>query len=227
MPVDICPSKMTLEQMLADYLTREEQDEIAAHIEHCFSCQTHLDDLLADESMASWSKLSQVRSGPRIDENFLASMRRLVPKLSQSSSRIAAVETARGEPVRDAPCPDFIGGYEILGEIGRGGMSIVYKARQPKLGRLVALKRLRLRDQDEADIGRFLREAEAIAGVPHPNIVQIFELGDDAGRPFLALEYVPGGSLAEHLRARRWCREPPQRFCGRSRRQFITPTNMA
>jgi tRNA A-37 threonylcarbamoyl transferase component Bud32 len=91
-------------------------------------------------------------------------------------------------------------GYEVLGELGRGGMGVVFKARQVKLDRIVALKMIRTVDLPDPDLrGRFLREAEAIARLQHPNIVQIYEVGEHDGLPFLALEFCPGGSLDKKL----------------------------
>ncbi|CAN5381714.1 hypothetical protein BH11PLA2_BH11PLA2_49230 [soil metagenome] len=199
MPVDLCPPESSLEFLLAEILPAAERLDIEAHIEDCSDCQKRLDNLLTNETSTFLSQSVQARSGPRVKEQFLESMLSLVPKLSQSSSQIQDVVERRREGAIDLPSPAAIGEYEILGEIGRGGMSVVYKARQPRLGRIVAVKRLRLRDQDAADVARFLREAESIAAVPHPNIVQVFECGDDHGRPYFALEYVPGGSLAEFL----------------------------
>jgi serine/threonine protein kinase len=95
-----------------------------------------------------------------------------------------------------------IPGYEILGELGRGGMGIVYKAQNLKYDRLVALKMiLSGRGAVILELARFRIEAEAIASLEHPNIVLIHEVGVHLGYPFFVLEYAGGGSLAEKIRA--------------------------
>ncbi len=96
--------------------------------------------------------------------------------------------------------PPTIPGYEIESVLGRGGMGIVYKARQITLGRTVALKVLLAGDfASTSQRVRFLREAEAVAGMKDPAIVQIYDYGHVVGRPYYAMEYVDGGNLAEHL----------------------------
>ncbi|MGE0325350.1 MAG: protein kinase [Polyangiaceae bacterium] len=101
-----------------------------------------------------------------------------------------------GDIVPDIP------GYTILEELGRGGMGVVYKARQDALGREVALKMVLESHAQGESRSRFLAEAEAVARFHHPNIVQIYEIGEVDGRPFFSLEYVDGGNLEEQLAER-------------------------
>jgi serine/threonine protein kinase len=90
--------------------------------------------------------------------------------------------------------------YEIVRELGRGGMGVVYLARHRQLKRLTALKFLPEHLAGQAfHLARFRQEAEAVARLKHPGIVQIYDVGEHAGRTFLALEYVDGGSLYEHF----------------------------
>jgi WD40 repeat protein/tRNA A-37 threonylcarbamoyl transferase component Bud32 len=93
-----------------------------------------------------------------------------------------------------------VGGYEVLGEVGRGGMSVVYKARQAHPDRVVALKVLLAGGHAAAEQrARFLAEADALARLHHRNVVQVYEAGEHEGLPFLALEHVAGGTLARRL----------------------------
>jgi WD40 repeat protein/tRNA A-37 threonylcarbamoyl transferase component Bud32 len=98
------------------------------------------------------------------------------------------------------PLPGRIAGYDVLEELGRGGMSVVYKARQPYPGRLVALKMILAGvHADTVRRARLLAEADALARLRHPHIVQVYEVGQHQGVPFLSLEYLNGGSLAQQL----------------------------
>ncbi len=92
------------------------------------------------------------------------------------------------------------GDYELLELIGRGAMGTVFKARHRKLNRLVALKVISQGSQaSDAQRQRFVREAEAVARLQHPHIVTLYETGDVEGQPFLAMEFVPGKTLAETI----------------------------
>ena len=119
--------------------------------------------------------------------------------------------TAAGRPddlKKSAPPPDqpratampAVPGYDVLAPLGEGGMGSVWKARQVRLNRLAAVKMV-LGNQraGSKELIRFLAEAEAVAAVKHPHVVQVYEYGDANGRPFFAMEYLAGGSLAERL----------------------------
>ena len=108
--------------------------------------------------------------------------------------------------------------FEILSELGRGGMGVVYKARHRQLNRIVALKMVG--DGKHAlpeNRARFLIEGEAVARLHHPNIVQIHEIGEADGRPFVTLELLEGGSLADRLKG---ATQPGARFSADSSLQI-------
>ncbi|MCX6559127.1 MAG: protein kinase [Candidatus Aminicenantes bacterium] len=111
-----------------------------------------------------------------------------------------------------------IGKYEIIGEIGRGAMGVVYKARDPLIDRIVALKTIRFDmyaqpDQRDEAQKRFLREAKSAGQLSHPHIATIYEVGEDQGQAFIAMEYIEGRSLEAWLAdKRRWSVEEAVRF---------------
>jgi hypothetical protein len=120
------------------------------------------------------------------------------PEAGAAAVTVPAVEPA-GPPPESALF--VVPGYDVLGELGRGAMGVVYKARQHSLGRLVALKMLAPGAAGSAGhAARFRAEALLTARLHHPNIVQIYEIGTHQGQPFFALELVEGGNLASHLR---------------------------
>lgn len=198
-----CPSTERFGRLLASDLPPEEESPLAAHLGECPRCQELTDRLLADDSVLTWRRARAARRAAGPPAAFMTSMRQMVSLVAHSpvSLEPSAGAGAGGSP-REEPGagPARIGAYEVLGRLGHGGMAVVYLARQPGLGRPVALKVIRPDGPASADAQRFSREAATVARMHHPNIVQVYEVGEDNGRAFFALEYVPGGTLAEYLR---------------------------
>lgn len=119
------------------------------------------------------------------------------------SAQNITVDDAPLSTLRDSPSGGLtIAGYDIVGELGRGGMGVVYHALQRGLSRPVAIKTIL--DKERAGptaLVRFLSEAEVAATLKHPAIVQVYDLGGQDHHPFLIMEYLPGGSLADQLRS--------------------------
>ncbi len=134
------------------------------------------------------------------DAALCAELRSRIARRKQLNAVFDMPTLGEGEAPPPSSALPQVAGYEILEVIGHGGMGVVYKARQLGLNRLVALKMILAgMNASPQDLARFRTEAEAVAQLQHPSILQIFEIGEQNGCPFLALEYVGGGSLAEHL----------------------------
>ena len=96
--------------------------------------------------------------------------------------------------------PRHIGDYELMEEIARAGMGVIYRARQVSLGRIVALKMVQPGGREPEDLERFLHtEAQAVAGLDHPHIVPVYDFGTCEGRPFFSMKLIGGGSLDRRL----------------------------
>ena len=123
------------------------------------------------------------------------------PTIEQPTGKQPAVTSRLAGTIPVAEVPKSIGGYTIHGVLGRGGTGVVYKALDVELKRTVALKMLWAGpDASEDELVRFRGEAEMVAQLQHPNIVQIYDIGQHEGHPYLALEFVEGGSLDAAIR---------------------------
>jgi WD40 repeat protein/serine/threonine protein kinase len=179
-----CPSLQDLEK----FLDGQQSDRLAEHIDHCAVCQAALEQLTASASVSSASAV--MSSSSQSHARFFARLKQHPPRPGQ-----------RADVFHDQDTLPNIAGYEILAELGRGGMGVVYKARHVGLDRLVALKTILAGPHaGPKEQTRFRQEAEAVARLQHANIIQIYDIGEADGRSFLALEFVEGVSLAQVLR---------------------------
>ena len=194
-----CPTLRDLEHWLDEELSDDRQDALTRHVGDCGHCQAILERLTEKSCVLPGGALPLQPSAPPVDSSsaFLAELKKS-PPFSNTVSMPAP------EPVFFAPrAADFptIAGYDILGELGRGGMGVVFKARHLALNRLVALKMiLKGPHTGPKDLERFRQEGEAVARLHHANIVQIFDVGASEEQPYFVLEYIEQGSLAQRLR---------------------------
>src|SRR5688572_15997739 len=137
---------------------------------------------LGDELRALWATAQ-----------FAAALARPLPS---TIARPASSPETKPATSNNSVAPGSFGDYEILEELGRGGMGVVYKARQRSLPRLVAVKMMRdARLSSPEDRSRFRAEAEAVARLKHPNIVTVHDVGENEGMPYFVMEYVEGQTL--------------------------------
>jgi tetratricopeptide (TPR) repeat protein len=169
-----CPTAELLARLLDDTLDGSEAGPIEHHVEHCRRCQEDLERLTSGGRSMETSTMGPLSPDPG----------------------------ARPEPPPGHLSPGEaprIAGYQIERELGRGGMGVVYLARQTHANRLVALKTVQAGRGRPEDLVRFRVEAESLARLRHPNIVQVHEVGVADGQPFFTMEYVEGGTLADAL----------------------------
>jgi WD40 repeat protein/serine/threonine protein kinase len=181
-----CPGREQLEQLLENSLDAALREELSAHVADCAPCQEAL-ECLTESPAPLRSALSSTRR-PSAD-----------PSQSYLSRLMQPPASVRERPKGELPA---IEGYEVLEEIGRGGMGVVYKARDIRLNRTVALKMILAGPHaGPRELDRFRQEAASVAQLHHPNIVQVFGIGEAAGgHAYFALELVEGGSLVQHMR---------------------------
>jgi eukaryotic-like serine/threonine-protein kinase len=194
------PDDETLRAMSQGQLTEAELALVSTHLDDCPACCRRIDKFTTEDRLLA--RLQQLGERWRVEGG-----RRTLVSRVQRRSAVRALrqshETRSTTPYPSASTlrpPTQVGKYDILAEVGRGGMGVVYKARHRGLNRLSALKMVLAGEfASPTQELRFRLEAELAARVLHPNIVQVYEIGSYEGRPFLALEWVDGGSLANRL----------------------------
>jgi hypothetical protein len=170
------------------------------------------DDRLLD-LVVSWEERRDAGDSVDLDElcrdcpELLPALRERLQALGSLNAALFDDKTLISDEATGAAIPDEVlpelPGYELLRELGRGGMGVVYQARQVGLERLVALKvLLGGRHASTSSRARFKAEVESIARLQHPNLIQVFEVGDHEGHTFFSMEYVGGGNLEERIESR-------------------------
>jgi tRNA A-37 threonylcarbamoyl transferase component Bud32 len=189
-----CPSPEQLSRLLAEQLADPDRDLVEGHVQDCARCQDTLARMCATIAPSPTGLLDS--DDPQPSPEFI---RRLMDSVPPTRAGGVGVSTA-GPTLGAWDGSPEVAGYEIVGELGRGGMGVVYKARQRVLDRLVALKMVLYGGHAGSEERiRFQIEAEAVARLRHPNIVAVHEVGEHQGRPFLTLEFMPGGPLSRRL----------------------------
>ena len=195
-----CPPARCLERLLGEALSDPEWGLLETHFESCSVCQETLHRLaLSGPGLAPAHLASALSEAipPELAGGAEAFFQQLKQRfLSTSSDGRRESRPAKSE---SNGLPE-VAGYEILGELGRGAVGVVYRARHRELNRLVALKMILAGPHLSPEARRrFKVEGQAIARMKHPNIVQVYEVGEQAGCPYLCLELVEGENLAFRL----------------------------
>ncbi len=187
-----CPSDNQLGSLLEQEGKSVDLAPLSAHLDECEACRVRLDQL----AHQSWGGLGEAarggsqQSGARDHSVLNKAMADLMDPRSSQSLNLCSANLSGSH----------FGEFEIIEEIAKGGMGIVYRARQRNLNRLVALKLLgtgTFVSQDK--VARFRTETEAVATIEHPNIVPIYGVGEVDGQPYFSMKLIEGGSLGQRL----------------------------
>ncbi len=215
-----CLDRASLEQLLEKGAVPEEIDRLAAHIEGCAQCGETVEALLAADQTAADLRGATVQVDESSVQLLRARLGKLRPAAGAADNRDETLEADVSGPAADKPSlsqtetddlhlglaqqPDEIGRlahYRILKRLGAGGMGVVYLAEDALLGRKIALKTMTPGvAANPQSRERFFREAKAAAALEHPNVVAIFQVGEDRGVPFLAMPLLKGEPLDDRLK---------------------------
>ena len=194
-----CYPPNELARFLDGCFSEVEAMALDAHLSICAACRETLDGLTRDPTFDSWlarQRRPQPEAAPAepppalaVDDEFLRQLRQ-------------RPDAATPPPHEPPPALPSIRGLEVLRPLGQGGMGIVFEAYDPQLRRRVAVKMLGRQRAPAEWLDRIRLEAEAAARLSHPHVVQIYAVGDVDGQPYVVLEYVGGGTLADRLQGR-------------------------
>lgn len=190
-----------LESFLSGEMSHVQEDQFALHLNACENCRRSLEQQAAEPQ--SWREAQELLQPAEFDSAHLNE--ELEPGIAPRSSRqpllIQTVLDALG-PTDDPAMLGRLGGYEVSGVVGAGGMSVVLKAIDKSLDRIIAIKVMAPHlATSGAARSRFAREAKAAAAVLHPNVIAIHSVSNDEALPYLVMPYLRGNSLQKRLDA--------------------------
>lgn len=198
-----CPDVAELAAYQQGSSTSAERQRVAEHLSECEDCSRRLAEL-AEEAKYAATATPPPRKPRGAETEFYGSESPApLPTSAYDTVRLSDFdESSHADPPGHATLPLWVGAYELREQIGRGGMGVVYKARDTRLQRVVAVKMISAgAHAGEPAMLRFRREGEAVARLKHPSVVQVHELNFHEGLPYLVMEFLEGGSLQQRLAA--------------------------
>jgi Leucine-rich repeat (LRR) protein/tRNA A-37 threonylcarbamoyl transferase component Bud32 len=212
-PGALCPGRQQLERLSRGKIPYALVEPLARHLEQCDSCLRTFQALQNEDTLAEVLRQHAATRvtdpDPRI-EGLIERLRNLKgPAADATASEAATVAPASAAdaeayaflaPPQQPDERGRLGPYRVLKVLGTGGMGVVFLAEDPQLRRKVALKVMKPALAGAADRKRFLREAQVAASIKHDHIVTIYQVGEDRGAPFLAMEFLEGTSLDDWLK---------------------------
>ncbi len=218
-----CPDLARYQCLASGLLSSPENEALLSHLASCDACAQRLEGLVHKDTLVELIRQAQTDGEtpqPETVARLVERLRKLRPKVEAAAETAAAEPTgSERRPGPDGPeaglceclapaqSPDELGRlgpYRVLQVLGAGGMGVVYRAEDPQLKRPVALKAILPKaGASESARKRFQREAQAAAAITHDNIVQIYQVGEDRGVPFMAMQFLDGESLEACLKRER------------------------